>query len=374
MRAECIRCKSKKSCTNIVQLDAGSYFTKVDTKRCVRVALDAIQDKKRHWSGVAWHSQDPKRTARLHKKGLKRPHGWTILAFDDLEKGLRYVEQDVFSRMGATIVERIGGIPMGAPTSPPLARLDSEHAVRSWSRNTTLHKQLNVYISRVPVQKILTGIQYVDDILVFSKALCCTCMQDVVRNIFPQDIDIKTEAKIEATGRLDFLHARIDVVQNNETSTDFKIRPILHNIDFAKGEMPHPKIAKIALFIDDGTQHYDTIQRILWPRLQLAYDTFEASLQDVDNVVQTWCAHMAEAMHMRWPIQFVAKSFRSWRKFDKSRWCCLCRFFGKRVQHNKPLAQHLDSFTTPNVQFNNKTFAILECIGQDVVLSDAKLS
>ena len=217
---------------------------------------------------------------------------------------------------------------MGGSFSEPATNIDLGHSVLNMFRFSNIRDRINWNFENVPVDKLVFGLFHVDDGIVVSRIFCLHCLEQGILGIMPHDVGMAVE---EFGPSLKFLHTDINVAEASGPS----ITPHNPNIDFALGSTPHPHVSRLAQFLDPLLQPFLPFRNYCISRCFTFDDIVRGAATGGANAIFLFGL---EAMRLKWPQIWIAKSFRALPKRRNSSFVQFVRILGSRW------AKHMLSF------------------------------
>jgi hypothetical protein len=189
-------------------------------------------------------------------------------------------------------------------------------------------KRTGLFRQGINFRSLVAGFLHVDDVLLVSKALCCSCLFEGLKKTVPHDVGLSCEATSETNQCFAFLHLWLDF---SHSPGNLRITPHLQNWEFAKGRSLHPKVARCQLWLSSNIQGAPELRPYLLSKLFALDYVFEGSFTG-DDVAECLAVVLAEILLLRWPVVVVSKVLRSFDCRRASGFMHLASFLGRYVK------------------------------------------
>ncbi len=168
----------------MARFDAASYFKNCDVTRVSNSAftLLANENQRTGLDAVSFNA-DAKSVKWVLDPGNSKSQ--KLLRLDEIRDAVTYGVADKFFVLGDTVLERNRGLPMGGSLSEPLLLIDAGWHVNTFLSNPVPCDFMPGFPGHLDPCRIVAGFMHVDDLLLHSGTLCATCLQTLVRRIFP---------------------------------------------------------------------------------------------------------------------------------------------------------------------------------------------
>jgi hypothetical protein len=271
--------------------------------------------------------------------------------------GLRFFEQDTLFALGAVIIERTNGLPMGAPLSPPLTCCDLDLSIHKVRTSPEQQKRSGWYRRHTTFDQLVAGILHVDDALLYSRQLCCDCLFDGLRKNTPADVGLTLEDRSDqGTKSFDFLHHR------SEWPTDFSsitVAPLQRNLAYATGEEQYQKNAKCQLWLSARVQNSSQLRPFMLAKLSSFGHTFDGAARH-PGAAHALAVLLSEIIQLRWPLPWLARLLRSYDVAYRTSFCHLVRLVEKVLDGDMAL-QHAVQTNSPGATIFAECLRVCQC-------------
>ena len=208
----------------MLKADATAFFKSVRRKRCLDEVREAVQQMQRMGAKGFLLHRELKTRGSIHwgRRAVPRTH--QLIPFDELLRSLVFIDSDRFFTVGTSVFERTDGLAMGNSTSPGLTAFDLDFNSRRIYRSREAAQQAGCHVPHMDASRCVQGLLHVDDAWVASKVFCNTCLSDILKRCWPEDVG----AKIEEVGHeINFLHTKItaeaNCIHNNRITVTLQI-------------------------------------------------------------------------------------------------------------------------------------------------------
>ena len=128
----------------------------------------------------------------------------------------------------------------------------------------------------------------VDDLFIFSKALCEVCLANGVRTLWPTDIEAVVEASSAESSSFTFLHVGLQFLEEFG-DCPIEVTPELVNMDFLIGKVEIPHSSRVCPYAGSLVHRREHIQQSIWCRIamfgQIHRGTLEHAIQSLAYIV-----------------------------------------------------------------------------------------
>ena len=179
---------------------------------------------------------------KITSKTTTAPHRYRLLSIADIRRALEWVSFDTWISVAGELFDQHSGLPMGSCYSPILARvyLDTSHH-KLYKQPRTLPQIIRLL--RLLGRNVASWLQtkcHVDDSLWFSRALCTSCIFELVRAVWPQDVGVTLE---EEGTSCTFLHCDVLFDEGG-----IHVQPRVVNTAYACGLEERPRVSAFPPF------------------------------------------------------------------------------------------------------------------------------
>jgi len=158
-----------------------------------------------------------------------------------------------------------------------------------------------------PFDRVLRGLQHVDDILVVSPLLCHGCIKRSVELVFPSAFAMEIE---EVSPLLRFLQCFLHFSEDSIT-----VSPYHANIQFVLGLTSTPLFCKLVEFVDLRCTPMSTLASFLVSRVHTYNQIFEG---DARRALPSCCCLLLEPLLLQWPVRLVVRVLLSLARHRQS--------------------------------------------------------
>ena len=326
-QSTCIQCGSKKNQLCLQKVDASAFFTKVDQNRIFAKVARMADMALARGTPFIWIPRKKAKHCRFSDQKPSASNHWSFVHVDEIKGTLEFLRKDRYFRAGDTIVLQTTGVAMGQILSPIFTMVDLELA---WHDHVTDRCWLMAQPwanMATDICRVLAAMLHVDDGLFGSLCLCSSCMLCIIKQVWPQDVEVEGENDDACLG-LRFLHASLQTsCKSHHPVGDMSIRPYVPNTNFVLGKEIYPPVGKLGVWICP-LQTPSRLRAYIWCQLVLADRIFANPCSDWSNFLLLL---VCEPLALLWPPSYVAKCLRSYPTYRRSRFARLTRLVGKLV-------------------------------------------
>ena len=289
------------------------------------------------------------------------------ISFASIMKHLEFIASEDMFAVGDMIVQRREGWPMGGSLSEPGTLVDLQHDILVASIDMHTRTRVGWQFRDFTFNETITGVQHVDDCLMFSKILCPQCMLDGLAKLWPEDVGCTDEGGDCCVQMLNsFVLIRSDKVF---------VFPHNPNVPYAMNLTDHQTISRLGPFFSLPTQHRNRLKMFLFAQL-LSYNYVVQGSDDEAYIHIVW--FLFEIIRLKWPLMMLSKVIRSIPRKHYSPFISLCLRIGKHINKAHDQIHLLDSCDLqPDVeQHMKRMFVDLSndpIVAQPIALVDGSL-
>lgn len=326
--------QQKAQYLSCIKVDADQFFKSASTKRTLDRTADlfARLRRKKNACGVAVKTGKAS-SGFICSPGRRIPTGYTYLAFEEIEAGMRFAAQDDIFRLGDKVFQRKKGWPMGGSASPVATAIDLAFEVHDLHRSRKRLREVGWKHKSWHAKEIVCGIQHVDDVWVASKVWCPNCLFAGMGKLWPKDVGVSPEG---SGPTLVFLHTLLHVEDSLE-AVPVRVFPSPYNPDFARGLRQYPEVGRIPPFFSPRQQTW----RLLAQHFTGRFTSFDKTLQGrAEETCTTVAEVVAESLLLDWPPRHVSCALRAFPRRQKSQFAVSVRMLGTQLRRRELPHKH----------------------------------
>ena len=280
---------------SLVRLDAAQYFKDADLGRALKALRTLVREAAARGYNAVSLQRRPGSTGRLAKVATEGRLPRSIVTLSDIQRGFQAARLDTSMLVGNLVVQREAGWPMGGSHSEPATLIDSAAFVRRLLEDPSELERVGLAWQGLPADRILAGLQHVDDVLLTSQIWCPDCLVEGLRRLFPPDLCSEEE---ERGPVLRFLHVVVAACGAQVT-----VVPFTPNWLFSMGLSPLPATSRCARFLSPAATPRRLLGNFLAPHLH-AFARLRPD--DHEDLKPAAAALLLEALRSDWPRREVA--------------------------------------------------------------------
>ena len=179
---------------SLIKLDASTYFKGADLERGTEAVRELLEEVRSETGRNAVLLPSDGKPGKLTSVRPEDPHRPLVVTFDEIAAGFDYARYDDGMLVGDLPVRRKTGWPMGGSHSEPATLVDSGTFVSRIHRDEAAWQHTGLAWGGLRPEKVLAGMQHVDDLLAASCIHCPDCLAKGLGRTFPADLAFEREA------------------------------------------------------------------------------------------------------------------------------------------------------------------------------------
>lgn len=222
-------CGKPKPQSTTARVDATPYFKDADTARGIERMTQLLQRitsqlgfrhiAVKHGRQAAGHLSDP-----VQRTGT----GYTVIPCTTIMEAARCAAHDDIIHVEKAIMRRTRGWPMGGPFSEPMTLLDLGQSILDLHSEPNRLRECGWFCRCWLVDRIVAGVQLVDDMILMSNILCVDCLTPGAKRLVPPGVGIELEEQGES---IKFLNT---IIQHTPNWTN--LTPYTPNTEYCMGQ------------------------------------------------------------------------------------------------------------------------------------------
>lgn len=309
-----------------IKTDASQFFKSASACRGIRRArqLFARLRSRKHAAGVCVR-RSQRASGYLLTSAKKVSRQFTLVTWREIEQVLQFCAGDTAFVVGDCVLHRAHGWAMGASISEPVTQVDLQEDVYQLHKDPRVLARTGWAHRRLPVDQIVTGLTHVDDMVIFSKIWCASCLERGSLQLFPHDVGMQKE---EQGPQLRFLHAQLSV-SADVSACPVVIQPYNPNGAFARGEADSPALSRLAPFAGALVTSPASLRVFVWAMVcQWDRVVQGSAAAGFDPIVEL----SAEIILLWWPPVWLGRTYIRIHRRHDSEFVQLCRRAGKLLR------------------------------------------